>query len=65
MFTGGRIIFALVFLVVFIIGMLYAYRKDIKTSRLHFSKSYLIIIGILLIFSSLFLIIKVKSWYFK
>jgi len=65
MFTTGRIIFTFSFLVVFILGMLYAYRKDLKINRLHFSRSYWIIIAILLIFSSLFLIIKVKSWYFK
>jgi len=65
MFTTGRIIFTLSFLVVFIFSMLYAYRKDLKINRLHFSKSYLLILAILLIFSGLFLIIKVKSWYFK
>ncbi len=65
MFTTGRIIFTLSFLVVFILGMLYAYRKDLKINRLHFSKSYFIIVAILLIFTGLFLIIKVKTWYFK
>jgi len=65
MFTTGRIIFTLSFLVAFILIMLYAYRKDIKTTRLHFAKSYRIILVILLIFTSLFVIIKVKTCFFK
>ena len=65
MFTTGRIIFTLLFSVAFIIAMLYAYRKDLKTIRHHFPKSYLIIVTILLIFSGLFLVIKVKTWIFK
>ena len=45
--------------------MLYAYRKDLKAVRQHFPKSYLLIVTILLIFSGLFLVIKVKSCFFK
>ena len=65
MFTTGRIVFTLLFLVGFIILMLYAYRKDLKAVRQHFPKSYLLIVTILLIFSGLFLVIKVKSCFFK
>lgn len=65
MFTTGRIVFTLIFLVLFIASMLYAYRKDIKTTQVHFPKSYRIIVVIMLIFSVLFLIIKLKSWFFK
>ncbi len=65
MFTTGRIVFTLFFLVLFIASLIYAYRKDLQTNRIHFPKSYRIIIVIMLIFSCLFLIIKIKSWFFK
>lgn len=65
MFTTGRLVFTLCFFVAFVIMMAWAYRKDLKINQLHFSNNYRIILGIVLIFSLLFLIIKIKSWYFK
>ena len=65
MFTTGRIVFTLLFLLLFIVAMLFAYRKDAGISKLHFPKSYRLLVIIMLIFSVLFLIIKVKTWFFK
>ncbi len=56
MFTTGRIIFTVFFIVVFIIGMVYAYAKDKKHQKLYYDKVWLVftaIIAIIAIFSVL------------
>jgi len=52
MLTTGKIVFAVVFVVIFIIAMLWSYRKDSFTDKIHFkgaSKTLLVIIFILLL----------------
>jgi hypothetical protein len=58
MFTTGRIIFTLVFIVLFIAGMIYAYRKDMKQVRKWFPKPYLVLVGIIVIYLIYFLIAR-------
>ena len=60
MLSTGRLIFTIAFIIAFVALMIYAYRKDLKVNRMYFPKSYRIILGILLIFSILFLIVKFK-----
>jgi len=51
MFTKGRILFALIFVIVFITGLVWSYRKDIKERSENFkgsSKTTFIIILFLL-----------------
>lgn len=60
MFTTGRVLFTIFFIIAFVVIMIYAYRKDLKINRRYFPKSYRIIIGIVLIFIVLFLIVKFK-----
>ncbi len=65
MFKGGYLIFALSFAIVFILSICYAYRKDSAVNRRHFPKSYRLLIAILLIFSGLFFLIKLKNYLFN
>lgn len=65
MFTTGRIAFAIAFFVAFVVIMVYAYRKDLKINRTHFPKTWKILLGIILIFSILFFIVKFKSLMMK
>lgn len=65
MFTTGRIAFALIFFVAFVLIMVYAYRKDLKINRSQFPETWKILVGILLIFSILFFIVKFKSLIMK
>jgi hypothetical protein len=60
LFTPGRVIFTLVFLFVFIGVIFYSYRKDLKISRIHFRGTFWILFSIILIFSALFLIVKLR-----
>jgi len=60
MFTTGRLIFTITFIIVFIVIMVYAYRKDLKINRRYFPKSYRIIAGIMVIISVLLFIVKFK-----
>ena len=60
MFTKGQLIFSLFFLVVFIIAMVWAYKKDSFLNKLHFkgASKTLLVIGILLLV--LFLFVKMR-----
>jgi hypothetical protein len=60
MFTKGQLIFTLFFLVVFIVGMVWSYKKDAFLNKLHFkgASKTLLVIGILLI--ALFLFVKMS-----
>ena len=46
-FSKGQLIFALVFFVVFVIIMVFAYRKDRALSRIHYKGVIYIFLGIL------------------
>jgi hypothetical membrane protein len=60
MFTKGQLIFTLFFIVVFIIGMVWSYKKDAFLNKLHFKgvSKTLLVIAILLI--ALFLFVKMR-----
>jgi hypothetical protein len=65
MFTTGRLIFTILFIVVFVLGLIYAYRKDLKINRRYYPNTYRIMLGILLITTILFLIVKFKHLIMK
>lgn len=50
----GHYIFAGIFVLVFIAAMVFAYRKDLPTVGRHYRKVWMIIIGILVIYFSIF-----------
>jgi acetylglutamate synthase len=58
MFTTGRIVFAIVFVVVFVAGLIWSYRKDSKVNKIHFSKSYKVLLAIILFLILQFFIVK-------
>ena len=58
MFTPGRIAFVIIFTVVFIIGMIYAYRKDLKYEKLWYSGAWKILLIALAIVAAYFLFTK-------
>ncbi len=62
MFTTGRIIFVAVFLLVFIGVMVWSYSKESRLNRIHFRKSYKILIAIILFLLLQFLIVKIGGF---
>lgn len=58
MFTPGRIAFVVFFITVFVAGLIWSYRKEKNINKLHFSKSYKILIAILLFLVLQFIIVK-------
>jgi hypothetical protein len=61
MFSTGRIIFVIVFVFVFVGGLIWSYRKDKEVSDIHFRKAYKILIALLLFIILQFIIVKMKS----
>ncbi len=49
MFSKGQLIFAVLFIVAFIISMIWSYRKDIKIHRKYYKNTFIIIIAIFLV----------------
>lgn len=61
MISSGQLIFAICFVVGFVILMIVSYRKDKQLHRKHYRGSFWVLIGFLL-FSALLLFLK---WYLK
>lgn len=62
MFTTGRIIFALVFLLVFIGGLVWSFKKDRPVNKAHYTNVYKIVLGLLLFIVVLFVIVKLRKY---
>jgi hypothetical protein len=62
MFTTGRIIFVIVFLLVFIAALIWGYRREKNINKIHFNKTYKILITLILAFIGLFLIVKIRKF---
>lgn len=56
MFSPGQLIFAAVFLFVFVVVVIFSYRKDLKLHRKYYKGSLYILVGFLLFIALLFLI---------
>lgn len=56
MFTQGQLLFAAFFVVIFIIAMIYSYRKDFKLHRKFYKGSYMILLGFFVFIGFLFFI---------
>lgn len=61
MLTRGNIIFAIVFFVVFVAAMIWAFRKDSKINSQHYKNPARTLIYILLALVALFLFIKFRK----
>ena len=64
MFTTGRIVFAIVFFVAFVIGMAFAYRKDKADNKALFKGSYKVLLFALFVFVALYGVVKLKHLLF-
>lgn len=62
MFSSGKLIFASIFALVFIGAMVWSYKKDSISTKLHFKGAYKTIIFILLLFLALFLFVKLRHF---
>ncbi len=62
MFTTGRIIFVIFFIVVFVVGLAWAYRKEKNIRKVHFPKSYKILLGLILLLILQFIIVKIGKF---
>ena len=49
MFSKGQLIFAGLFIVVFIISMIWSYRKDIKIHKKYYKNTFIVIIAVFLV----------------
>ena len=56
MFSTGQLIFAAIFLLVFVVVMIYSYRKDLKLHRKYYRGTTYILIGFIIFIIFLFLI---------
>jgi hypothetical protein len=56
MFSQGQLLFAAFFVVIFIIAMIYSYRKDFKLHRKFYKGSYIILLGFFAFIGFLFFI---------
>lgn len=56
-FSKGQIIFALVFFIIFVAVMIWAYRSDCKVNRENYKGVWLILVGIIIVFA----LIKILS----
>jgi cbb3-type cytochrome oxidase subunit 3 len=62
MFTGGRLAFTLVFLLVFIGYLVWSFRKDKVINKTHYPKAYKTILGLIFILFALYLIVKLRKF---
>jgi cbb3-type cytochrome oxidase subunit 3 len=62
MFTTGRIIFVAIFVLAFIAMLVWSYGKEKKLNKIHFDKSYKILIALILFFVTLFMIVKLRKY---
>jgi len=62
MFSTGRIIFVVFFVVVFVAGLVWAYKKDSGITKIHFKKPYIVLLSIIIFLTILFLIVKMRKF---
>jgi len=49
-FSGGQALFAILFLVAFVVLMIFAYRKDAGINKIHYKGAYKVLIAIVVVF---------------
>lgn len=60
MLTTGKMIFAAVFVVVFIVAMLWAYRKDSFINKIHFKGASKVLVITILVLLLMFIYVKMR-----
>ncbi len=62
MFTSGRIVFSLAFLLVFAGYLIWSFRRDKVINKIHYPKAYKVILGLILVLFLLYLIVKIRKF---
>jgi hypothetical membrane protein len=62
MFTTGRIVFTLFFVLAFAGILIWGYRKDLKGIGVHYKKNYKVLIALLIFIGLLYLIVKIRKF---
>lgn len=62
MFTTGRIIFVVFFILVFVVGLMWSYRKEAKLNKLHYRNTYKVLIALILFLILQFIIVKIGKF---
>jgi hypothetical protein len=62
MFTQGRIIFVVAFVVVFAAALAWSYRKERKLNQVHFKHTYKIFLALILFLIVQYLIVKMRKF---
>lgn len=62
MFTTGRILFTLFFILLFVGALVWGYRKDLQKTGVHYKKTYLVLVGLLTFIGVLYLIVKLRKF---
>jgi len=52
MFSSSQKIFAILFAIVFIIILVWSYRKDLKLHQIHYKRVWIVGLGIVLVFAA-------------
>ncbi len=60
MFSRGQLIFSLVFFILFVVGIVWAYTKDKAGNKAFFKGSYKVLIFALFVFFALYGLVKLK-----
>ncbi len=60
MFTTGKIIFALTFFIVFLIAMIWSYKKDAPLNKIHFGGTSKVLLIIIFLFTAIFIFVKLR-----
>jgi len=63
MFSTGRIIFVSLFILAFVIMLIWSYGKEKKLNKIHFNKTYKIVIALLLFLVLQFIIVKIRHFF--
>lgn len=61
MFSQGQITFGVLFFIFFVIGIIWAYRKDIKKNTSYFKGSYKVLLFVIVVFIAMYGVVKLKQ----
>lgn len=62
MFSTGRVLFALLFLLAFILAMVWSYRRDKAVNQLHFKRPYRVLFALLAFVALMVLLVKIRQY---
>ncbi len=55
----GHLVFAVIFIIVFLAGIIYAYRKDLKSIKGQYKKIWFVIVIILVLYFTIFFLNRI------